>query len=108
MRCGFEEEKIGAYLVFPPEPQELRARKIGHVIFSTRDDRPWSQYFCCSVAGNREYAAPATGGVATFSAPPALCAERHAARCTSTLRRECAASRAGHCSGVSASHFPCP
>lgn len=55
MRCGFKEEKIGAYLVFPPEPQELRARKIGHVIFSTRDDRPWSQYFCCSVAGNREF-----------------------------------------------------
>ncbi len=50
-----EEEKIDAYLGFPPEPQELRTRKIGHVIFSTRDDRPWSQYFCCSVAANREF-----------------------------------------------------
>jgi NitT/TauT family transport system substrate-binding protein len=50
-----EEGKIDAYLGFPPEPQELRARKIGHIIFSTRDDRPWSQYFCCSVGANREF-----------------------------------------------------
>jgi NitT/TauT family transport system substrate-binding protein len=50
-----EQAKIDAYVGFPPEPQELRSRKIGHVIFSMRDDRPWSQYFCCSVAGNREF-----------------------------------------------------
>jgi len=50
-----EEEKIDAYLGFPPEPQELRARKIGHVIFNTRADRPWSQYFCCMVGANREF-----------------------------------------------------
>jgi NitT/TauT family transport system substrate-binding protein len=49
------EEKIDAYIGFPPEPQELRARKIGHVILNTREDRPWSQYFCCSVAGHREF-----------------------------------------------------
>src|SRR5882724_9702771 len=30
----FVEGKIDAFLGFPPEPQELRARKIGHVIFS--------------------------------------------------------------------------
>ena len=50
-----EEEKIDAYLGFPPEPQELRARGAGHVIFSTRADRPWSQYFCCMVAANRQF-----------------------------------------------------
>jgi NitT/TauT family transport system substrate-binding protein len=39
--------KIDAMLGFPPEPQELRTRKIGHVVVSTRADPPWSQYFCC-------------------------------------------------------------
>jgi len=52
----FAEGKIDAFLGFPPEPQELRARKIGHVIFSITVDRPWSQYFCCMVLGNRDYA----------------------------------------------------
>ena len=47
--------KIDAFLAFPPEPQELRARKIGHVVVSSAADRPWSQYFCCLVAGNREF-----------------------------------------------------
>jgi NitT/TauT family transport system substrate-binding protein len=40
---------------FPPEPQELRAKKIGHVVVNTTLDRPWSQYFCCMVIGNREF-----------------------------------------------------
>ena len=31
----FAEGKADAFLGFPPEPQELRARKIGHVIIST-------------------------------------------------------------------------
>lgn len=52
----FEEGKIDAFLGFPPEPQELRARKIGHVLLSVLTDRPWSQYFCCMVAANREFA----------------------------------------------------
>ena len=51
----FAEGKIDAFLGFPPEPQELRARHAGHVIVNTATDRPWSQYFCCVVAGNREY-----------------------------------------------------
>jgi len=49
------EGKIDAYLGFPPEPQELRARKIGHVLVNSAMDRPWSQYFCCMLAGNREF-----------------------------------------------------
>jgi NitT/TauT family transport system substrate-binding protein len=51
----FAEGKIDAFLGFPPEPQELRARKAGHVILSTVLDRPWSQYFCCMVLGTRDY-----------------------------------------------------
>jgi NitT/TauT family transport system substrate-binding protein len=49
------EEKVDAFLGFPPEPQELRARGIGHVLFNTTTDRPWSQYFCCMIGGNREF-----------------------------------------------------
>jgi NitT/TauT family transport system substrate-binding protein len=51
----FAEGKIDAFLGFPPEPQELRARRAGHVILSTTVDRPWSQYFCWMLAGNRDY-----------------------------------------------------
>ncbi len=49
------EHKIDAYLGFPPEPQALRAQKIGHVVVNSALDRPWSQYFCCMVAGNRNF-----------------------------------------------------
>jgi NitT/TauT family transport system substrate-binding protein len=49
------EGKIDAFLGFPPEPQELRAKKIGHVVLNSMMDRPWSQYFCCMVIGNREF-----------------------------------------------------
>jgi NitT/TauT family transport system substrate-binding protein len=48
----FIEGKIDAFLGFPPEPQELRAKKIGHVILNSALDNPWSQYFCCMMAGN--------------------------------------------------------
>jgi NitT/TauT family transport system substrate-binding protein len=51
----FAEGKIDAFLGFPPEPQELRDRKIGRVILNTAADRPWSQYFCCALAGNRDF-----------------------------------------------------
>ena len=53
----FVEGKVDAFMGFAPEPQELRARKIGHVIVNTGQDRPWSQYFCCSVAANKEFVA---------------------------------------------------
>jgi NitT/TauT family transport system substrate-binding protein len=51
----FAEGKIDAFLGFPPEPQELRARKVGRVVVSSSSDRPWSQYFCCMLAGNRDF-----------------------------------------------------
>ena len=49
------EGKVDAYLGFPPDPQELRAKKIGHVVVNSTVDRPWSQYFCCILASNREF-----------------------------------------------------
>jgi NitT/TauT family transport system substrate-binding protein len=49
------EGKIDAVMALPPEPQELRAKKIGHVVVNTMMDRPWFQYFCCMVTGNREF-----------------------------------------------------
>jgi NitT/TauT family transport system substrate-binding protein len=51
----FTAGKADAFLAFPPQPQELRANGIGHVIVDTTNDRPWSQYFCCVVAGNRDF-----------------------------------------------------
>jgi len=51
----FADGKIDAFLGFPPEPQELRARNIGHVVVNSSVDRPWSQYFCCMLAGNRDF-----------------------------------------------------
>jgi NitT/TauT family transport system substrate-binding protein len=47
--------KIDALLHFPPVPQELRARKIGHLVLDSAGDRPWSQYFCCMVVANRTF-----------------------------------------------------
>jgi NitT/TauT family transport system substrate-binding protein len=47
--------KADAFMGFPPQPQELRARKIGQVVVSTTTDRPWSQYFCCLLMANRAF-----------------------------------------------------
>ena len=49
------EGKIDALVGFPPVPQELRAKQIGHAVVNSAVDRPWSQYFCCIVTGNREF-----------------------------------------------------
>jgi NitT/TauT family transport system substrate-binding protein len=51
----FVDGKVDAVGAFPPEPQELRARRIGHSVVNTAVDRPWSQYFCCFATGNREF-----------------------------------------------------
>jgi NitT/TauT family transport system substrate-binding protein len=52
----FAEGKADAFFGFPPQPQELRARKIGRVIVSTAEDKPWNKYFCWMVGANREFA----------------------------------------------------
>jgi NitT/TauT family transport system substrate-binding protein len=49
------ERRLDAFLAFPPEPQELRARNVGRVILNMALDQPWSQYFCCIVYGNRNF-----------------------------------------------------
>ena len=51
------EGKIDAFIVAPPEQQELREKKVEHVhtVLDLTLDRPWSQYFCCIVAGNQEF-----------------------------------------------------
>jgi NitT/TauT family transport system substrate-binding protein len=73
----FEQGKIDAFLGFPPEPQELRARGIGHVIVNTAVDRPWSQYYWCMLGANPAY-------VRNYPSPPS-------ARCApSSRRRTCA------------------
>jgi NitT/TauT family transport system substrate-binding protein len=51
----FADGTIEAFMAFPPEPQELRAKQIGHVVVNTTEDRPWSQYFCCMVVANRDF-----------------------------------------------------
>ncbi|MFN0040772.1 MAG: ABC transporter substrate-binding protein [Burkholderiales bacterium] len=52
---AFLDGRVDAFLGFPPQPQELRARRIGQMFLSTANDRPWSQYFCCMVLGNRDF-----------------------------------------------------
>jgi NitT/TauT family transport system substrate-binding protein len=49
------DERVDAYLGFPPDAQEMRARGIGHVVVNSMVDRPWSQNFCCMVVANRDY-----------------------------------------------------
>jgi NitT/TauT family transport system substrate-binding protein len=51
----FAEGKIDAFLGFPPDPQQLRGEHVGRVILNSALDRPWSQYYCCMLAGNRAF-----------------------------------------------------
>jgi NitT/TauT family transport system substrate-binding protein len=54
-RTLLAEAKVDALMAFPPEAQELRVKKIGHVVVSSANDRPWSQYFCCMIAANGDF-----------------------------------------------------
>ena len=47
---------IDAFIASPPVSLAMRDRKVGHVIVNTTTDRPWSQYFCCMVTANRDFA----------------------------------------------------
>src|SRR6516162_4930174 len=51
----FTAGKVDAFLGFPPDPQQLRAQHVGRVILNSALDRPWSQYYCCMLAGNRAF-----------------------------------------------------
>ena len=49
------QSKVDAFLAYPPTAQELRAKKIGHVVVHSMMDDPWSGYFCCMVGVNQEF-----------------------------------------------------
>lgn len=51
----FKRGKIDAFMSFPPGPQQLKDEGVGKVLVDTNMDRPWSQYFCCTVTGNRNF-----------------------------------------------------
>ena len=52
---GFIDGKVDAFLAGAEDFQKLRAEKIGHTLVNNAVDRPWSQYFCCMVAGSADY-----------------------------------------------------
>jgi NitT/TauT family transport system substrate-binding protein len=49
------DRQIDAFVGFPPEPQELRAKRIGHVLVNSTLDRPWSHYFCCMIVASQAF-----------------------------------------------------
>jgi NitT/TauT family transport system substrate-binding protein len=51
----FTAGQLDAYMPLDVEIQALRAQQVGHVLLNSALDRPWSQYFCCMIAGNREF-----------------------------------------------------
>jgi len=51
----FKTGAADAFMAFAPDPHDLRKHKIGHVVVDLLEDKPWSQHFCCIVAGNREF-----------------------------------------------------
>jgi NitT/TauT family transport system substrate-binding protein len=51
----FVQGKLDAVAVSAPIPQDLRARRLGHVLANSTLDYPWSQYFCCILSGNRNF-----------------------------------------------------
>jgi NitT/TauT family transport system substrate-binding protein len=52
---AFLESKADAFLAFAPQGLEMRAKKVGHVLVNTTQDRPWSQYFCCMATARQEF-----------------------------------------------------
>jgi NitT/TauT family transport system substrate-binding protein len=51
----FADGKADAFLGFPPQAQEAHARGLGDALVNSATDTPWSQYFCCMWAGNRDF-----------------------------------------------------
>ena len=52
---SFIDGRVDAFLADTTQFDKLRTKNIGHTIVSNAVDRPWSQYFCCMVAGRTEY-----------------------------------------------------
>jgi NitT/TauT family transport system substrate-binding protein len=55
MQKDFADRKVDAFLAFPPQPQELRTKRVGRVLMNTAQDRPWDQYFCCMIAARAAF-----------------------------------------------------
>jgi NitT/TauT family transport system substrate-binding protein len=51
----FLNGRADAFFGYAQQPAELRAKKVGHVIINTTEDKPWSQYFCCMLCANQEF-----------------------------------------------------
>jgi NitT/TauT family transport system substrate-binding protein len=51
----FVDGKSDAFFGGPLEAAAMRERGISRVILKTATDLPWSQYFCCVLAGNSNY-----------------------------------------------------
>lgn len=51
----FRNGEIDAFMSFPPGAHELMRTGIGHLLVDTNIDKPWSQYFCCMVAGHNDF-----------------------------------------------------
>ena len=49
--------QVDAVMLWPPDSQIFREQNIGHVILNTTTDRPWKDYYCCVISGNREFVA---------------------------------------------------
>ncbi len=57
MMQHYIDGKADAFLAYPPQPQNLRARGIGRVIIDTAQDSPWNKYFCCMIVVRQEFVA---------------------------------------------------
>jgi NitT/TauT family transport system substrate-binding protein len=51
----FADRKVAAFLGVPPQVQEAHTRRLGQILVNSLLDDPWSQYFCCMWAGNRDF-----------------------------------------------------
>ena len=51
----FVQGRIDAYLAYVSESQDLRARKIGHVIMDMGRDKPFANNFCCMIVGHADF-----------------------------------------------------
>jgi NitT/TauT family transport system substrate-binding protein len=51
----FVDGRVDVFVGSPPWSLDLRERHIGDIILRSAVDRPWAQYFCCMLGGNRDY-----------------------------------------------------
>jgi NitT/TauT family transport system substrate-binding protein len=47
--------EVDAVTAFPPISKDLKAKGIGTVVLDSMTDPPWSNYFCCVPAANRDW-----------------------------------------------------